>query len=495
MKQLLIFLLAGFLAISAHAQIPSGYYNTATGTGATLKTQLYNIIKGHTSVSYDYLWTAFKTTDDVANQGVYLWDTYSNCNFLLGSDQCGNYSGECSCYNREHSFPKSWFGGTTAPMYTDLFHVIPTDGYVNNQRGNYPYGEVSSPTYTSNAGLKLGPCSYPGYTGTVFEPLDEYKGDMARNYFYMATRYENIISTWYANDVNADSVLQNNSFPVFETWFLNMLGEWNTQDPVSQKEIDRNNAVYAIQNNRNPFIDHPEYVYQIWGVGAVSNLSASASTLSGFAYSGAGPSASQSYTLSGTSLIPASGTITISGSTHFEVSLDNSSFGSSRTISYSSAGLAAIPVYVRLKGNLASGSYSGETITNSGGSAPTVNITCSGTVTNGIKPEPSNFPILFSGHNIHLQWTDATGSTLPDGYLIRRSNVDFASIAAPADGVIYNATGDVYVAYGVQQAWISSLLSNTTYYFKMFPYKNNGGVYNYKTDGTVPQISKTTSPQ
>jgi hypothetical protein len=153
-------------------------------------------------------------------------------------------------------------------MYSDLFHLYPTDGYVNGMRSNYPFGEVGTASYTSSNGSKLGNCTYPGYSGTVFEPIDEYKGDFARTYFYMATRYENVIAGWYSNSTEANDVLQNNSFPVYETWFLNMLGEWCVADPVSQKEIDRNNAVYAIQNNRNPFIDHPEYIYSIWGVSA-----------------------------------------------------------------------------------------------------------------------------------------------------------------------------------------------------------------------------------
>ncbi len=269
------FLLIVFCFSSVFAGIPTGYYNTATGTGQALKTQLFNIIKGHTSLDYGDLWNAFKTTDDVNNAGVYVWDMYSDIpgstpepylyQFVSG-DQCGTYDSEGDCYNREHSFPASWFSDG-APMYTDLFQVYPADGYVNNRRSNYPLGVVGSADWTSLNGSKVGSCTYPGYTGKVFEPIDEYKGDFARAYFYMATRYENVISSWYSNSTEANAALQNNAFPVFETWFLNLLGEWHIADPVSQKEIERNDAVYAIQGNRNPFIDHPEYVYQIWGVG------------------------------------------------------------------------------------------------------------------------------------------------------------------------------------------------------------------------------------
>ncbi len=256
-----------FWVIHVLANIPIGYYTTATGNGATLKTQLYNIINNHTVRSYTQLWTDFETTDAQSNGKV--WDMYSNCTFTFGTDQDGGQTAntECVKYNREHAFPNSWFGGEVSPMYTDLFHLYPTDKYVNAERSNYPYGVTATPSITFANGSKKGTSTYAGYTGTVFEPTDEYKGDFARTYFYMATRYENVIATWYTNSTEGNAVLQNNSFPVYETWFLNMLGEWHTADPVSAKETARNNAVYGIQGNRNPFIDHPEFVYNIWGVG------------------------------------------------------------------------------------------------------------------------------------------------------------------------------------------------------------------------------------
>ena len=270
MKQtLLTFLLVITIAITK-AQEPAGYYSTASGkTGAQLKTALYDIIKGHIQVSYTPgVWNAFYTTDKKANGKV--WDMYSDVpggtlpyEYTLGSSQCGTYAVEGDCYNREHSFPKSWFGDV-APMNVDLFHLYPTDGKVNGQRNNYPYGTVSSPTWTSKNGSKLGPCSAPGYSGIVFEPIDEYKGDFARTYFYMVTRYENVVVSWNSNP-EAQPTLNGTTYPCFDTWILNVLLAWNASDPVSVKEIARNNAVYAIQHNRNPYIDHPEYVNSVWG--------------------------------------------------------------------------------------------------------------------------------------------------------------------------------------------------------------------------------------
>ncbi len=266
LKRLTLFVFLCIISAIAYGTIPSGYYNNATGSGATLKTQLYNIIDGHTARSYTQLWTDFQTTDAKSNGDV--WDMYSNCSFTFGINQDGGQAAdnECMYYNREHSFPKSWFNDGT-PMYSDLYHLYPTDKLVNAERGNLPFGEVSNIDWTSENGSKKGTNAYPGFSGEVFEPIDEYKGDFARTYFYMATRYENLIAGWEKNDTNGDAILNGTAFPAFETWFLNMLGEWHMADPVSAKEIARNDAVYGIQGNRNPFIDHPEYVYSIWGVG------------------------------------------------------------------------------------------------------------------------------------------------------------------------------------------------------------------------------------
>ena len=254
------FLFAALVSVNMWAAAPAGYYSAAEGkTGAALKTALSNIVGTHTALSYDGLWTAFQTTDKRPDGKV--WDIYSNTtNFTFITNQCTSYSGEGDCYNREHSFPKSWFSDAT-PMYTDLFHLYPSDGYVNGKRSNYPFGEVSSPTYTSNNGYsKLGPCSFPGYTDIVFEPNDELKGDMARTYFYMVTAYESKISAWTSEH------LDGTTYPGFNTWSVALFRKWNTNDAVSTKETNRNDEIYTnYQHNRNPFIDHPELAEYIWG--------------------------------------------------------------------------------------------------------------------------------------------------------------------------------------------------------------------------------------
>jgi endonuclease I len=236
-----------------------------------LQSALHNIIKGHTSITYDQLWTAFQSTDKRADGKV--WDPYSDIpsgtppyEFTFVTNQCGNYTGEGDCYNREHSWPKSWFGGEVEPMYSDLFHIYPTDGYVNNRRDNYAYAKVGSASWTAQNGSKLGSCATPGFSGTVFEPIDGYKGDFARSYFYMSTRYYTEDSGWPGGDETTGSQLK--------AWAMAMMLQWNVLDPVSTKETDRNNAIYQIQNNRNPFIDHPEYAALIWdpNAGIPSNM-------------------------------------------------------------------------------------------------------------------------------------------------------------------------------------------------------------------------------
>jgi endonuclease I len=250
------------------AQIPPGYYERAAGkTGTALQQALHDIIQTTISVDYSTLWTCFETTDKKPDNTV--WDIYSDIpgagppySYQFGTDQCGSAGGasaEDVCYDREHSWPKSWFGGEIYPMYSDLFILYPADSYVNGRRLNYPYGTVDQPQWTSLNGSKLGNCGWPGYTGKVFEPIDEYKGDLARSYFYMTVRYYQDDNGWPGSAMNTGSQLK--------TWALALLKYWNSLDPVSQKEIGRNNAVFAIQRNRNPFIDHPEYATLIWGNG------------------------------------------------------------------------------------------------------------------------------------------------------------------------------------------------------------------------------------
>ena len=239
-------------ALSASADIPVGYYNAIDGkTTEELKSAIQSVIRNHTQLTYNSLWGHFRSTD-MYPDGVYYWDMYSD----IKRTSTGGM-------NREHSFPKSWWGGTQNEAYTDINHLYPSDGDANMKKSNYPLGIVN-PAYTTfdNGVSKVGsPLSgYGGGSSVVFEPDDRYKGDFARTYFYMVTMYQDY--TWKSS---YSWMLQQDLYPTLKPWAYNMLLEWSRNDPVSQKEIDRNEAVYRIQKNRNPFIDFPGLEEYIWG--------------------------------------------------------------------------------------------------------------------------------------------------------------------------------------------------------------------------------------
>ena len=257
---LLLVVLTCLFPFFVFAEIPAGYYDDAVGkSGEDLQKSLSTILNDATDVGYNGLWNLYKTTDRRSDGKV--WDMYSDItNYTFGTDQCDSYGSEGDCYNREHSVPKSWFS-ERSPMKSDVWHVYPTDGKVNGMRSNYPFGEVASDAPVSENGFsKWGKCKTPGYSHTVFEPNDEYKGDFARTYFYFATRYKGVATSGYGAEVFSSA------YPYITKWQLDMLLRWHEQDPVSQKELDRNEAVYeSRQGNRNPFIDYPELVDLIFG--------------------------------------------------------------------------------------------------------------------------------------------------------------------------------------------------------------------------------------
>lgn len=253
------FSLCSMMAFAQGPNSSGAYYKNANGLkGKALKTALYNIIGPHTNVGYDGLWNVYKDADKRSDGKV--WDMYSSTtNFSFSAPH--NYSKEGDGYNREHSVPQSWFS-KASPMKSDAFHVVPTDGYINNMRGNDPYGEVNTNTsykQSINGFSKSGTSKTPGYSGRVFEPNDQYKGDFARIYFYMATAYEGRAENWGGVFGTHDS------YKPIQQWQMDMLMRWAKEDPVSQKEIDRNNAVFKHQKNRNPFVDYPGLEQFVWG--------------------------------------------------------------------------------------------------------------------------------------------------------------------------------------------------------------------------------------
>ena len=254
------------VAMPLAAEIPAGYYSSLDGLrDQSLKDQLCDIIHSHTRLNYNSLWDYYPETDaypERVNGRLLVWDMYSD---NWDSRQYYYYGGTRGL-NREHSVPKSWWGSGNDAIYnfpadTDIMHILPSDGDANMAKSNYPLGEVdnSGITFTNGTttvGLPVG--GQGGGSSRVFEPDDEYKGDFARIYFYMVTCYQDY--TWRYN-----YMFSNSTYLSMRDWAIDLLLDWSRNDPVSQKELDRNDAVYSIQGNRNPFVDDPELVEYIWG--------------------------------------------------------------------------------------------------------------------------------------------------------------------------------------------------------------------------------------
>lgn len=277
-------------SVTTPANIPSYYSSVDDKSGAGLWSAVSSVAsRNRSSIGYDGLYNAYKQTDTyptnsthpdyVASKAGKMWDMYSNCTYTHGSKKCGSYKGECDCYNREHSIPQSWWGGGTGGIGCDIFHVLPTDGYVNNRRGNYVFGEVSSASYVSGNGSKVGSAksiqnskktitatagSTTSFSGTVFEPIDKYKGDLARGIMGTMASWNRDLTDSEGSKFFRSSYTQANNFGL-TPYGVALLMKWHREDPVSQKEIDRNNGIQSTQGNRNPFIDYPYLAEYIWG--------------------------------------------------------------------------------------------------------------------------------------------------------------------------------------------------------------------------------------
>ena len=268
--------------IVGQASIPAGYYNNVDNkkNADNILNALCDIIDNHTVIAYGGLEPYYEQTDFYNDT---LWDMYSTCTFYMSHANVPQ-SAVCDGWNKEHLVCQSWLG--SGPMVSDLFNVYPTDARINNLRSNDVYGVVSGSFSgfskdPDHHGLgKLG-TSTTANIGKCYEPDDQYKGDFARSFFYMVARYrQNIL-----NNGNGAKMFTSNPTNL-TAYSLSFLLDWHRQDPVSQKEIDRNQAVYGIQHNRNPFIDYPELVEYIWGnrVGQTVDLSSMTPTCEGGGY-------------------------------------------------------------------------------------------------------------------------------------------------------------------------------------------------------------------
>ena len=237
---------------------PVGYYNAAAGlTGTALRSALHNIIDNHTSISYSAAENALKVTDE---------DPANSANVILiykrESKPKSDFGGGTNQWNREHVWPNSLGIDDAAPAYSDLFNLRPADVNVNSDRGNLPFDESlpGSSGYQKPAHAEAALCSQDSNS---WEPPTIVKGDIARGIFYMDIRYEG---------GSGEPNLQLTDNLALVTTSASYMGKlatllvWHFIDPVDDAERARNDVVYSnYQGNRNPFIDHPEWVEAIYG--------------------------------------------------------------------------------------------------------------------------------------------------------------------------------------------------------------------------------------
>ena len=275
----LILLVQWTFAVDPSTNLATYYANIdgkATDSNDNLRKTLCTIISnGYTTIGYSSLpnsvYAASRNPSDFYNgsgSSKTMEDIYSS--YPYNSSQDGSSATTCGTgWNKEHTVPQSWFG-KASPMVSDAHHVFPTDIRMNSCRSNYPYGENNASKYCSSYGYgHLGTSTFSGYTGQVFDPGSKedcggncYRGDIARVYFYMATRYR---TTNFTNGTGGTSFTYTNGVADLTDYMKNLMLKWHREDPVSEKELKRNNAIYAHQKNRNPFVDYPCLVEYIWG--------------------------------------------------------------------------------------------------------------------------------------------------------------------------------------------------------------------------------------
>ena len=255
MKRLIAYLIVLCAMIGAQAEPSKNYYASLVGkTGQELKTAVHDLTVNHTVLNYNNLWYYYYDTDYVPENRNQVWDMYSNNTYFFGTR--GN---AVSGMNKEHSFPKSWWGGTKNDAYSDLHHLVPTDANANSARSNWPFGEVASIDWDNGLSKRGVPRSgQGGGASKVFEPADQYKGDFARIYFYMVSCYQDL--NW-----KTTYMLTNSDWRTLNQWSIDLLLNWAREDPVSEKEQNRNDAIERYQYNRNPFVDNPDLMEYIWG--------------------------------------------------------------------------------------------------------------------------------------------------------------------------------------------------------------------------------------
>lgn len=490
------------IVLLANAVDLGTYYSAASGKkGSALKTALAGIIyKSSAAVSYDGLKSAYAQTDKRSDG--YLYDIYSQItSYTPGSAFASSYSKEGDGYNREHLIPQSLFS-ENSPMKSDLQHVYPSDAKMNGVRNNYCHGNVGT--------IKSG-CAASGnycYLGTpsstltsngctedyVFEPNDEYKGDIARVYFYFVTCYESKISSW-GSTWSSYGMFDGTTYPAFSTWAKTMLLSWSQQDQVSTKETTRNEAVYnypsTASNNRNPFIDFPGLEQYIWG--SYTNVAFDPNNYVN-PYDGGGSSTTPSISVS-----PTSASISVGGTKSLSATVANASgatitwttsnssvaslsatSGSSVTVTGVAAGSATITAKITVSGTQYTATCA-VTVTSSGGGTGSgdyyTKVTSSSDLTSGqylIVYEDG--PLAYDGGSTTLNTAGATISVS-----ISNNQIPISSTTEAAEFTIDTSAGTIKSASGYYIGNTSSSTNQTqfsteTAYTNTISYNSSGYV-------------------
>ncbi len=510
MKKLLIYIAALLWGTVLFGQNDS-YYNLINPTSSSFISDLQNKIRSpYTRVDYSEFDETnvanFASRDTTGGQRV-VTCVYS------GEDYVYTPPFAWIPFSREHTWCHSWmpsYDSKTTNEYADQHHLFPTNqDDANAVRSNHPLGEVS----TMTSSYMLSTYGKNSSNQNVFEPKEGHKGDAARALLYMCVRYHGVNGlNWSFNWLNNTRLPSISEAPQD----LSLLLAWHKADPPDKWEVERNDYIESIQKNRNPFVDHPEYVNYI-NFNDVSKLSPS------YATEPTNFPTNFTATLNGDKTqITLNWTDALAGTTSpsgylivaydkdaYFIPIDGSVYTSDTDLSDGKAvvyiNYSAADNYTFTGLNPAKTYYF--TAYSYNGTTTSINYKIGGTSpqANSILPveEPTNYPTSVTTSNsgysgFRVNWTDATGTNLPDGYLILVNTT--GTFTNPTDGIIYNdyINADEGVAVAnishndINYYALNGLSDNTTYYVKIFSYAGSGSQINYKTDGVPPTASATT---
>ena len=490
------------------------YYDLVSTSSSSFVSDLQSRIRNpYTKVSYDQ----FDETN-IANFAAIDNGDGTKSVFCVYSHYEYIYTGTFTWLpmSREHTYAASWQPtnpSESGPEYSDQYNLFPVNqNSANSVRSNHPLGNVAS-VISSFLEAKYGRNSNGDL---VYEPRDEHKGDAARALLYMALRYDGVDGNdWDFNWLNNTRLPSLSEAPQD----LATLISWHKLDPPDKWEVDRNNYIQSIQGNRNPFVDHPEYLNYI-DMNDLSKLSPSYSTEPTYYVTGLSSSStvsdisvSWSDAVAG-SQVPSDYLLMVYDRNNYFLPIDGENYSDDADLS---DGIAIINVSYSgsdsytFSTNLSNNSRYYFTIFSYNGSGSGTNYKIDGTFptasvlfAGSLASEPTNHVTNFadgtiSSSSIEVTWTDAAGAVLPDGYLIQANTT--GTFSAPLDGEVYSddtnlidGSAQVNVLYTAADSYtFSSLNSSTTYHFKIYPYSGSGNDRNYKTDGTVPSVTVATT--